>query len=257
MAGLESHMAVGIDNQVVGFICLLMALPALVIAALLGAASWYSALRVELDGTSKVFARGFLALAAVAAGSIGIVLGTLGVLMMLDTKSRVAGPAFVASIAICVLLLSAEFVIAGSLYRKVRNKTRKTWPAVLSWGSYAFGGLLSLSALGLLSLLAVGIGSDASGKPRVSAEVRRYRKGCSTGKNGSDCNMLGLRHRTGSGGAKKDETQAAIAFQRSCDFECAAGCRNLARAYETGAGVPKDRARAELYRRRADTLPKP
>lgn len=254
MSGFASHMGVSIANQVVGLICIVIALPALLIAGLLGAGSWYTALRVNLDGTSKVFARGFLAVTAVLAGAIGLVLGTTGVLMMLDTKANVAGPVFMLSIALSVLILSAEFVIAGSLYRKVRHNTQKTWPAVLSWISYGLGGLLSASAIGLVALVAFGVGVDASGEPQVSAEVRRYRVGCSQKKSGSDCNMLGLRHQSGAGGLKKDEKQAAIAFQRSCDFDFAQGCIHLARAYERGVGVPADPKRAEIYRRKAEKL---
>ncbi len=246
-------MVVDLAGGIFAMICFLIAAPALLLAILLGAASWYSALRMDLDGSSKVFARGFLGVSAVGCAAVGIFFGVAGVALWIDAKADIFTPGILIGVAVSLVFLSAEFVIAGSLYRKVRHKTRKRWPAVLSWGSYALGGVLSLSAILLVSFVAMGVGLDMSNKPRESSEVRHYRSGCNA-KHGSDCNMLGLHYRDGSGGVPKNEGEAAILFQRSCDLDFAQGCRNAAHASRYGEGVPRNPAHAERLEKRAKTL---
>jgi hypothetical protein len=218
-------MAVGIPDEVFGILCWLIAVPALFLAGLLGAAGWYSALRMNLDGSSKVFARGFVGVSAALAGAIGLLFAVAGFLAWFKAKPAVSGPVIFIGIAVAVLFLAIELMIAGSLYRRVRNQTGRVWPAVLSWGSYALGGLITLVAFGAFFIAVFGA---VSGPPKKTAEVRRYESRCDDGR-GTDCNMAGLRYSSGMG-TEKDEMKAISYFQRSCDLGFEQGCRNLARA---------------------------
>ncbi len=229
MSGLATHMAVGMPDELLAIVFWLIALPALILAGLFGAAGWYSALRMDLDGSSKVFARGFVGVSAALAGAIGVLFAIAGFLAWFKAKPAVSGPVIFSSVAVVVLFLAVELMIAGSLYRRVRNRTGRVWPAILSWGSFGLGGVTALVSFAAFSIAVVGA---ASGPPTKTSEVRRYEKGCEA-ERGTDCNMAGLRHSTGTGTAK-DPAKAEDYFQRSCDLGFEQGCRNLALAKAKG-----------------------
>lgn len=58
------------------------------------------------------------------------------------------------------------------------------------------------------------------------------------------CNDIGNAYLDGENGHEKDAAKAAGYYQKSCDKGFRLGCRNLGLQYETGGGLPLNRAKA-------------
>lgn len=116
-------------------------------------------------------------------------------------------------------------------------------------------------------------GGDGAGEPAaveapVSAadarqmrfeELDKMRLDCATG-DGAACYELARDYETrtdywgqpvAGDGLRRDDKKAVYFFRRACEYGVADGCENLARMYETGKGVAKNRAEAARYKRMA------
>lgn len=118
-----------------------------------------------------------------------------------------------------------------------------TWTNAATWDDPSVTsrrlGIMAVVGLGFLAIFAV-VGGLA-----------RNLGSASTCASGAECAELGARYALGADGVAEDDTLAARLFQRSCDFGHAAGCNELALAFEAGAGVPQDYERAMTYFARA------
>lgn len=118
-----------------------------------------------------------------------------------------------------------------------------TWSHAATWDDPSVTsrrlGIMAVVGLGFLAVFAV-----AGGLARNLGSAAS----CASG---AECAQLGTRYAQGADGVTEDDALAARLFQRSCDFGHAAGCNELALAFESGAGVTQDYQRAMDYFARA------
>lgn len=118
-----------------------------------------------------------------------------------------------------------------------------TWTNAATWDDPSVTsrrlGIMAAVGLGFLAVFAVAGG------------LARNMGSASSCASGEECAQLGTRYAQGAEGVTEDDALAARLFQRSCDFGHAAGCNELALAFEAGAGVPQDYQRAMDYFARA------
>ncbi|MEO8799602.1 MAG: hypothetical protein ABI551_17040 [Polyangiaceae bacterium] len=215
---------------------IMVGIVALALAALLGALAWFKVLRPP-KSAAGVFGRGFAGVSAALAFAVGVTAFAMG----FDVKT----PWMTVGFVLIVVVMAAEFVIAGMLYLRVHRARPSSAARWLAFASFAVGGLFVLSAV-LVVVVSVLMLAFPATSHVPDREVRGYQKGCGAD-NGSDCNMLGLRYKEGNGGLARDPVRAAASFRKACDLGASAGCRNVAAMYSEGDGIPKDEALAHEY----------
>jgi hypothetical protein len=233
----HANSATGLKGLIDG-IALLIGVAALALSAVLGAMSWTTALRPP-TAVGWIFGRGFLAISAIAAFGVGGLFVAMGLEVWVKRTPDWLG------ILVCVLVagfLSIEFFIAAVLYRRSNAHRASTAAKLLGFASVGIGAVFALVTVLLLGLFAFTAFVPEEQKGPTS-EVRGYQKGCE--KNvASDCNMLGLRYKTGDRGLPKDPEKSVRSFEKACDLGASIGCRNAASMYSAGEGIPKDEERA-------------
>ncbi len=244
----SAHGPMGMQGLAEG-IFLFMGVALLLVSAALGIGSWVTALRPP-SSVGGVFGRGFLGVSAVLAFGVAALFILIGVSSSWKGKLPMFG--LLAAVVLTTLFLVVEFAIAGALYTRSNRHRQSTLAKLLAGASYTLAGLCACAGFAVLLFGAIVANIDES-KPRLTSETRRYIKGCEAN-NASDCNMLGLRYRSGGSGLPPDSKKAADAFQKACDLGAAIGCRNLAPLYAKGDGVQKDPVRAAQLREREKQL---
>jgi hypothetical protein len=147
----------------------------LAVSIALGITGFWVAKRVKLDSSRRVFARGFLGVAAVVFFALSAAFLALG-------SSKGNDDTFVTGLLVSIpLVLGAEFGIAGALYREVRRKTGSAGALALSIVSFAIAVLCALTFLGLLgtqvkSAVPGPLVCLAGAAGLVVASVRSYRR---------------------------------------------------------------------------------
>ena len=97
------------------------------------------------------------------------------------------------------------------------------------------------------------LGDSTDLPPRDPARAIEYYTRACDGRSGGGCLRLGQVTANRLLGGSGDVVAAAHYYARSCDLDFMLGCEQLAQSYESGTGVPADRARAlQLYRRVCD-----
>lgn len=193
----------------------------------------------KVDSVGGVFRAGLVGVVALLALSVACVGAAMGSEAVLDHTPR----GFAVLIAVLPASFAAQFFVSARLYRRLEARG-------LSVGSIVLGVVFALLAVLVGFVLAVDAFVPTA--QRTSGEVRAYREGCERG-NGSDCNMLGLRLRTGSG-VPHDAAAATRAFEKACTLGASIGCRNLAEMLRNGEGVPREEAAAQRWLDRYDEL---
>ena len=129
---------------------------ALLLSAALGAAAWVTALRMKINSSGGVFARGFLGVSAVVAFVFGVACVALGIGSSVSERwsSAAANGMLIAVLSVGVAFLAIEFAVAGTLYWRVGKTSGGAWPKALSISSYGLCAMLTLvSLLGLFAAL--------------------------------------------------------------------------------------------------------
>lgn len=210
----------------------------LVVSLVLGVVAW----RMTAKGptsTGAVFRAGLvgvLALVAFAVAGLGAAMGS-------EAVFNHTPAAFGALLGVVPALFAAQFWVSARLYRRVGARSLCVGSTVLAVGCLV---------LAALSGLIVFVDTVVPASERTSSEVRAYRTGCERN-DGSDCNMLGLRLRTGDG-TPRDAVGATKAFERACELKASIGCRNLSDMLNSGDGVPRDEAAARRWLERYTAL---
>jgi hypothetical protein len=209
----------------------------LVLSLALGVVAWRMTAKVA--SSSAVFGAGVvgvLALTVFALGGAGAAMGSEG---LFGHTPR----AFGALLAVVPALFAAQFFVSARLYRRFAARGLAAVSIVLG---LAFGLAAALAAVALV------VDAVVPQSERTSSEVRAYREGCEHG-DGSDCNMLGLRLRAGSG-VPHDAVAATQAFEKACNLKASIGCRNLAEMLSGAEGVPRDEVAARRWMERYTEL---
>ncbi|MBM4781918.1 MAG: sel1 repeat family protein [Archangiaceae bacterium] len=193
----------------------------------------------KADSAGGVFRAGLVGVLALLALTVACIGAAMGSEAVFDHTPR----GFAALLAVLPALFAAQFFVSARLYRRLEARG-------LSVGSIVLGVLFAIGAA--LAAFALIIDAVVPQSERTSGEVRAYREGCERG-NGSDCNMLGLRLRTGSG-VPQDAIAATRAFEKACTLDASIGCRNLAEMLRNGEGVPRDEAAAQRWMDRYTAL---
>jgi hypothetical protein len=111
----------------------------------LGAAGLLSAVRANLDSASKVFARGFLGVSAVAIFFVSAFLLVLGLGFVGALRDMLA--ATFAVVGLALLFLAVEFALAATLYLRVRQRTGGRLAGLLGWSCAGLCAAIALLAL--------------------------------------------------------------------------------------------------------------
>ncbi len=189
----------------------------------------------KVDSGGGVFRAGLVGVLALLALSVACIGAAMGSEAVFDHTPS----GFAVLLAVLPALFAAQFFVSARLYRRLEARG-------LSVGSAILGALFAIVAA--LAAFALIIDAVVPQSERTSGEVRAYREACERNV-GSDCNMLGLRLRTGSG-VPHDAAAATRAFEKACTLEASIGCRNLAEMLRNGEGVPRDEVAAQRWMER-------
>ncbi len=137
-------------QDILAYFMIVVGACALALSGILGAAAWATALRAKIDHSGWVFARGFLGVSAVVCFAIGGAalaggISTLAFPRAMSAKASVVGT--FAAVTLAVFFMAVEFVVAGMLYRRVRQQTGSGWSLFLSVSSFVIAGTLGLGGL--------------------------------------------------------------------------------------------------------------
>lgn len=212
----------------------------LVVSVVLGVVA--RRMNTKVDSAGAAFRAGLVGVLALTALTVGCVFGVMGI----DAVTSHTPAVFGLLLAALPALFAVQFFVSARLYRRLGARG-------LMVGSVVLGVVFALTAA--FAAFALVIDAVVPQSERTSGEVRGYRKGCDAN-DGSDCNMLGLRLRTGSGVAQ-DAAGATRAFEKACTLGAAIGCRNLAEMLRAGEGVPRDEAAAQRWIDRYSALEQP
>lgn len=196
-------------------------------------------MNAKVDSAGSVFRAGLVGVLALTALSAACLFGVMGI----DAVTSHTPAVFGLLLAALPALFAVQFFVSARLYRRLGARG-------LTVGSVVLGVVFALTAA--FAVFALVIDAVVPQSERTSGEVRGYRKGCDADE-GSACNMLGLRLRTGSGVAQ-DAAGATRAFEKACTLGAAIGCRNLAEMLGAGEGVPRDEAAAQRWMHRYSAL---
>ncbi|MDP2344353.1 MAG: hypothetical protein Q8O67_25565 [Deltaproteobacteria bacterium] len=164
-----------------------------------------------------VFRAGLVGIVAVVAFTVGGACAAMGS----EAFFKHTPAAFQSLVVVVPALFAGQLLLSARLYRRVEARA-------LAVGSTVFAVVFLLVGAFFAFALIV----DAQPHPdRTSAEVRGYEEGCERDV-GSDCNMLGLRLRAGSG-IKADRAAAARAFAKACKLKTQVACVTLAEMMRT------------------------
>lgn len=209
----------------------------LVVSVVLGVVA--RRMNAKVDSVGAVFRAGLVGVLALTALTVGCVFGVMGI----DAVTSHTPAVFGLLLAALPALFAVQFFVSARLYRRLGARG-------LMVGSVVLGVVFALTAA--FAAFALVIDAVVPQSERTSGEVRGYRKGCDAN-DGSDCNMLGLRLRTGSGVAQ-DAAGATKVFEKACTLGAAIGCRNLAEMLGNGEGVPRDEAASRRWMERYTAL---
>jgi hypothetical protein len=117
------------------------------LSAALGAGGFATALRARLDGSAKVFGRGFLGVSAVLVFLVSGLAIVFGATCFDSTKKRNLGAwAFGIFTAACIFM-AIEFAVAGALYLRVHRQAKQTRAAILGWSSVVVAVVLAIASI--------------------------------------------------------------------------------------------------------------